>query len=65
MRRSPANAVTLVVMSWTAVPTQAIGLAADTQPVTSLPPMETVMSPMWPLWAAMNASAAAIWVVVG
>ncbi len=52
-------------MPATAVPTQPIGLLTRAHPVTSLPPIETVINPMWPLCCAMNAVAAAICVVVG
>ncbi len=65
LRRSEASAVTLVAMPLTAAATQLMGLALSAHPVTSLPPMETVISPMWPRWAVRKASAAAICVVVG
>src|SRR5580704_6060547 len=65
VRRSSASVVTLVVMLLTAVPTQLIGLLCVAHAVTSLPPMETVMSPMWLRCAVMKASAAAICVVLG
>ena len=39
--------------------------ACAAQAVTSFPPMDTVISPMWPRWALRNASAAAACVMVG
>ena len=57
--------VTFFSMLVTAVPTQGIGVACVAQAVTSFPPMDTVISPICPRWAVMNASAAAACVVVG
>src|SRR5580658_7578384 len=64
-RKATARLVTFLVMPATAVATQLTGLACVAQAVTSLPPIETVMSPMCPRWAVRKASAAASWVVVG
>ena len=57
--------LTFFEMVVTAPATQLIGLAFVAHEVTSFPPMLTVMSPMCPLWALRNASAAAACVVVG
>src|ERR1700728_3453992 len=64
-RKATARLVTFLVMPATAVDTQLIGLACAAQAVTSLPPIDTVMSPICPRWAVRKASAAASWVVVG
>src|ERR1700722_14985689 len=64
-RRAAAKLVTFLVMPVTAVDTQLIGLACTAHAVTSLPPMETVISPMCPRCAVRNTSAAASCVVVG
>jgi hypothetical protein len=47
----------------TAAPTQAIGSAARAHAVTSLPPIETVISFTRPRWSRRNRSAASICVV--
>ena len=54
-----ARVLTSVPAAPTAVTTQVTGFGAVTQEVMSLPPMETVMRPIDPLCALMNASAAA------
>src|ERR1700689_1309672 len=64
-RKATARFVTFLVMPATAVETQLIGLAWAAQAVTSLPPIDTVISPMCPRCAVRKASAAASWVVVG
>ena len=64
-RRACARSVTFFVIPVTAVPTQEIGLGCVAHDVTSLPPIDTVMRPICPRWAARNASAAASCVVVG
>ncbi len=64
-RRPCTRVVTLVLMCVTAVDRQGRGAATNAQGMTSLPPMVIVMSPTWPGWAVMNASAAAAWDVVG
>ena len=62
-RRRCAISVTFSLMACTAVPTHAIGSAARAQAVTSLPPIETVMSLTRSRCLRRNLSAAAIWVV--
>ena len=42
--------------------TQEIRMAAAAHPRMSLPPMDTVISPIWPGWCAMKRSAATAWV---
>ena len=65
VRRSPASAVTFVVMPLVAAATQVMGLLCVAQAVTSFPPIDTVIRPTWPRCAVRNASAAAICVVDG
>ena len=55
----------MVLMFCTAADAHGMGFGCDAQAVTSFPPIDTVISPMWPLCVAMKATAAAIWVVVG
>src|ERR1700674_4983668 len=63
--RSDTSWSTLDLIVVDADSTQGIGLEALAHVVTSLPPMETVMSPIRPGLAAMKARAAPSWVAVG
>ena len=63
-RSCEAIDVTLILIPAVAVATQATGLDCSAHGTTSLPPMETVMSPMWPC-AGDERVAAVICVAVG
>ena len=65
VRSAAARLETFLVMLATAVDTQEMMSACLAHGVTSLPLMDTVISPMCPRWAVMKASAAAACVVVG
>src|ERR1700733_13916341 len=61
-RRSSASVVTCVLIPPRTPITQLTGDDAAAHAVTSFPPIDTVMSPICPGWALMNASAACTWV---
>src|SRR4029079_17156293 len=62
LRRRLSSTLPFALTLSIAGPTQATGSASLAQRVTSLPPVETVISLTWPLWARRNFTAAAAWV---
>ena len=62
LRRRLSSTLPLALTFSIAGPTQATGSASLAQEVTSLPPIETVISLTWPLCLRRNRSAAVAWV---
>src|SRR4051794_28097692 len=64
LRSRLARVVTFFLMLAAAAPTHGSGLASFAHAVTSLPPIETVISATLPRWLRRKRSAAFTWVVV-